>query len=276
MSRNLRRFLRDPASVAGLVIWTCLALVAIFAPLLAPYDYSLTFGKPLELPSARFLLGTDEIGRDILSRLLVGSRISMSVGLISTGIAMTLGTFLGLVSGFYGGWLDTVIMRFVDGLMAFPGLILILAAVAVLGPNLSNAMIVIGFVSLTGFARLVRANVMATRQLEYVEAARALGAGDGRILLKTILPNILSPLTVRTTLTFAAAVLTEAGLSFLGLGAQPPTPSWGAMLSKGRGFLPLNPYYAIAAGGAVFLTVLSLNLIGDGIRDAFDPRRTRS
>jgi ABC-type dipeptide/oligopeptide/nickel transport system permease subunit len=196
----------------------------------------------------------------------------MSVGLVSVGIAATIGTFLGLVGAYFGGRLDTTIMRLMDGLLAFPAIVLALAIITALGPSLLNAMIAIGIVSIPSFARIVRGSVLAVKQREFVEAARACGAAHGYLMFRTVLPNCLTPLMVQITVGFADAILTEAALSFLGLGVPPPTPSWGAMLETGRRYLTQSGWYSATAGAAVFLAVLSLNLVGDGLRDAFDPQ----
>lgn len=260
----------------GLVLFGTLLILTGFAPGIAPFPYDRLAGQPLSPPGGQFLLGTDEIGRDLFSRILFAGRISLGVGLGATLVAAGVGLPLGLVSGFYAR-ADGAIMRAMDGLLAFPALLLALTAVAVLGPSLRNLVVAIGLVSVPIFARLVRASVLVFKQRDFVEATRAMGASDARILTRTILPNCLPPLTVQCTLTFATAVLTEAGLSFLGLGVRPPAPSWGMMLNTGRNVMALAPLYPVVAGAAVFVTVLSLNLIGDGLRDALDPHQfTRS
>ncbi|MGQ0551334.1 MAG: ABC transporter permease [Armatimonadota bacterium] len=269
----MRRFLRDHATVLGLGLFVALLILTGLAPVIAPYPYDRLAGPALSPPGGEFLLGTDEIGRDVLSRILYAGRISLGVGLGATSVAVAVGLPLGLVSGYFGGRLDSIIMRAMDGLLAFPALLLALAAVSVLGPSIRNIILAIGLVSVPIFARLVRASVLVFKQRDFVEASRAMGASDTRILALTILPNCLPPLTVQFTLTFATAVLTEAGLSFLGLGVRPPAPSWGMMLNTGRNVMALAPLYPVAAGAAVFITVLSLNLIGDGLRDALDPHQ---
>lgn len=272
-NRRLRRFLRDWAALAGLALIAIIIIAAIFAPWLTPFDYRSPAGFPFEPPSAKFWLGTDELGRDIFTRILYGARVSLSVGLVSSVIALLGGVPLGLISGYFGGRIDTIIMRLMDMMFAFPSIILALAIVAVLGPSLFNAMIAIGFMQIPLFARLVRASVLNIRELEYVKAAQAYGARNRRILLMHILPNTMSSVTVQLTLTFAAAILVEAALSFLGLGVSPPQPSWGAMLDTGRKLITLSPLYSVASGGAIFITVLSFNLLGDALRDAFDPHQ---
>lgn len=271
--RRLRRFLRDWAAIVGLIMITLIMLAAILAPWLTPYDFRASAGFPFEPPSAKFWLGTDELGRDIFTRILYGARISLSVGLVASIIALLGGVPLGLVSGYFGGRIDTIIMRLMDMMFAFPSIILALAIVSVLGPSLFNAMIAIGFMQIPLFARLVRSNVLNIRELDYIQAAQANGARNRRILLLHILPNTMSSVTVQLTLTFAAAILVEAALSFLGLGVSPPQPSWGAMLDTGRKLITLAPLYSVASGGAIFITVLSFNLLGDALRDAFDPHQ---
>lgn len=271
--RRWRRFLRDRVTVLGVVLFGTLLVLTGLAPAIAPFPYDRFAGAPLQPPGRPFLLGTDEVGRDLWSRMLYAGRISLGVGLGATTVAAAIGLPLGLIGGYFGGRFDSIIMRAMDGLLAFPALLLALTAVAVLGASVRNIIIAIGLVSVPIFARLVRASALVYKQRDFVEAARAMGASDGRIVLLTILPNCLPPLTVQFSLTFAVAVLTEAGLSFLGLGVRPPAPSWGMMLNTGRNVMALAPLYPVVAGAAVFLTVLSLNLIGDGLRDAFDPHQ---
>jgi peptide/nickel transport system permease protein len=262
------------AALLGLIVLILLALVAITAPWIAPHDpIKMDLLNPLQPPlSPGHLLGTDDIGRDILSRLIYGSRISLVIGLIVVGIAGTIGVTLGAISGYFGGMVDMVIMRIVDVLFAFPFLILAIAIVAVLGPSLINMMLVLGFVSWIGYARLVRSIVLSLRESTYVLAARAMGASDLRILTRHILPNLIGIVIVQATFGVAQAILAAAGLSFLGMGAQPPTAEWGAMLSKAREFMRIHPMMSIAPGLMIMITVLSLNFIGDAFRDALDPR----
>ncbi len=270
---RLGRLLRGHLAKVGLAVIAALVVAATLAPYLAPYDpVEQRLEQMLERPSRAYLLGTDDLGRDILSRLVYGARVSLLVGLLSVGISLVAGVSLGLVAGYRGGWLDEVIMRAMDGLLAFPALVLALAITAALGPSLRNAMIAIGVVGIPGFARLVRAQVLSLRAQEFVEAARAGGLGDARIVLRHIVPGTLAPIIVHASLRVAFAVLAEAGLSFLGLGVQPPTPSWGAMLSAGREYLETAPWLCMAPGAAIFVTTLSFNFVGDGLRDAFDPR----
>ncbi len=274
--QSWRALRRDWAAMAGLALYLALLAAAIFAAQVAPHDpTTVHMADRLKPPSGGYLLGTDELGRDLLSRIIYGARVSMSVGLISVGIGCGLGVLLGLIAGYRGGTIDSAIMRALDGVLAFPSLILAMAIVAALGPSVFNAMIAIGIVSIPSFARITRGSVLSLKEKEFVEAGRAIGATDLYLMFRVLLPNCLSPLLVQISVSFSSAVLTEAALSFLGLGVQPPTPSWGAMLDTGRKFLSHNPWYAFSAGAAVFVAVLSLNLIGDGLRDALDPRLQR-
>jgi ABC-type dipeptide/oligopeptide/nickel transport system permease subunit len=228
-----------------------------------------------QAPSARYLLGTDELGRDLLSRVIYGARASFLVGIVAVAIGLFCGVPLGLAAGYYRGQIDDAIMRLLDAMLAFPGIILALAIVSVLGPSLLNVMLAVGIVAIPAYGRITRGAVLAVRGQEFVLAARAIGAGDGRLMLRAILPNCLSPLLVQASIGFANAILAETTLSFLGVGLQPPTPSWGTMLDTGRKYLGQTAWYSVSAGGAVFLAVLSLNLLGDGLRDALDPRLQR-
>lgn len=264
---------RDRVALAGLTLFAALVGAAMFATVIAPYNATaVQMRDRLQLPSAAHWLGTDELGRDLLSRLILGARVSLSVGLIAVGIAAVFGIPLGLAAAYYGGFTDSLIMRILDGLLAFPTIILALAIVTVLNPSLGNVMIAIGIVSIPRFARITRGSVLAQKEREYVDAARAVGATGSYLMFRVLLPNCLSPLLVETSVSFASAILTEAALSFLGLGVLPPTPSWGAMLDTGRKYLGQTPWYSFSAGAAIFVTVLSLNLLGDGLRDALDPR----
>ena len=251
-----------------------LLLTAILAPSLAPYDpidQSLDFR--LQPPSLAHPFGTDDFGRDILSRIIHGSRISLRIGLISIAIALTAGTALGLLAGFRGGLYDVIAMRLVDLMLAFPSILLAIAIVAITGPGINNVMVAVSIVMVPQFARLVRASVLSVRELAYVEAARALGARNLRIAFRHVLPNCMAPIIVQSTLSMATAILDAAGLSFLGLGAQPPTPEWGAMLSGGRELLLKAPWVMTFPGLAIFTVVLGLNLFGDGLSEALDPNR---
>lgn len=272
MNKTLRRLLRDWAALVGAAILLLLSLATLLAPWILPYGFAEVVAFPFEPASTQFWLGTDEIGRDIFTRIIYGARVSLTVGFVSTSIALAGGIPLGLISGYRGGVIDTVLMRLMDMMFAFPAIILALAIIAVLGPNLLNAMIAIGVMQIPLFARLVRGNTLALKNQDYVQAAIAAGAGMTRILTFHILPNTMSAIMVQFTLTFASAVLIEAALSFLGLGVAPPTPSWGAMLDTGRKLITISPLYSVSAGAAIFVTVLGLNLVGDALRDALDPR----
>jgi peptide/nickel transport system permease protein len=269
----LRRLFRRKGAVAGLVVITTFILLAVFASLISPYDPVATswtlVRKP---PSMPHWFGTDELGRDILSRVIYGTRASMLAGLISIAIAMSIGVPLGLLAGYRAGIVDGLISRITDAMLACPFLILAIALAAFLGPSLGNAMIAIGVSATPVFIRLTRAQVMSVKVEDYVEAARGMGNPPWRIALVHILPNILPALLVQATLSIAAAIIAEAALSFLGLGQQPPAPSWGSMLNAAQRFLTSAPWMAIWPGLAIFLVVLSLNLVGDGLRDALDPR----
>ncbi|WP_407541637.1 ABC transporter permease (plasmid) [Deinococcus radiomollis] len=272
-SKTFRRFTANRLGVIGLVVVVVLTVMALLAPYIAPFDPAKQDFSALLQPASRaHWLGTDELGRDTLTRVMYGARISLSAGLVSVALALLVGTLLGLISGFVGGWLDELIGRFIDALLAFPFLILAITLASVLGPSLQNTMLAIAIVTTPAFARVTRAQVLAQRELEYVQAAGALGAGSGRTLLRHILPNISGALIVQTSLAIAEAVLAESTLSFLGLGVQPPTPSWGSMLNTARGYLQTAPWLALAPGVIIFATVLAFNLLGDGLRDALDPR----
>ena len=267
---------RHRSGMVGLVIILFMAGVALISPLLAPYD-------PLEMhaedrfspPSALYPLGTDEFGRDILSRILIGSRVAFSVGFVSVGIATVLGVVIGLIAGYAEGTFDNFIMRFFDALLAFPAILLAIVILAVLGPGSLNAILAIAIVTTPAFARLTRANVLVEKNKDYVEAARAIGAKPTRIIFRNIFPNTVSTILVLITVSLASAVLLESALSFLGLGTPLPAPSWGSMLSVGRGYLPFAPWYGIFPGLAITFLVMGFYLLGDGLRDALDPRRQK-
>ena len=264
---------RQRGALLGLLILAALGTMAVAAPWLATRDPIRTAAREaLQPPGARFLLGSDQFGRDVASRVVYGARVSLLVGLISVSIAVALGAPLGLVSGYYGGRLDALIMRVMDVLLAFPGILLALAIVSVLSPGLGNVMIAVGLSAVPGYARLVRATVLAARENLYVEAARALGGRDGGILVRDILPNVVAPLIVTATLGLGGAILSAAALSFLGLGSQPPQPEWGRMLSEGRDYLREAWWISTFPGLGILLTVLAMNLVGDGLRDVLDPR----
>jgi peptide/nickel transport system permease protein len=269
----LKQLLRSKFAVLGGSVAILIGLAALFAPLVAPYNPTQQdILSLLQGPSRDHWLGTDELGRDTFSRIVYGSRVSLMVGVIAVSISLVVGSALGLLAGYGRGMIDTVIMQLMDGLLAFPTLVLALAITAMLGPSLNNAMIAIGVTGVPTFARLVRGQVLALRDLDYVQAARALGASHPQIVIRHILPNTLAPIIVQTSITIPAAILAEAGLSFLGLGIQPPTPSWGAMLNTARGYIQMSPWLALAPGGAIFISVLAFNFLGDALRDTLDPR----
>lgn len=266
--------LRNRLAVSGLVILTVLVLVAIFAPLIAPYGINeLDVANRLAPPSTDHWFGTDELGRDVFSRVVIASRVSLQVGFISVGIALALGVPIGLLAGYYGGGTDSVLMRLMDILFSIPAIVLAIAILAALGPSIVNAMIAIGIVYTPIFARITRGSVLSLRDAVFVRAARSLGASDGRILATHILPNVIAPIIVQTSLSLAFAILAEAALSFLGLGVQPPDPAWGRMLSEGDGFFQQAPWMALFPGLAILLTVMAFNFVGDGLRDALDPQQ---
>jgi peptide/nickel transport system permease protein len=271
--RAWRRLKRRKGAVAGLIVLGLFVLLAVFASLIAPYDPAAqSWTAVRKAPTALHWFGTDEVGRDVFTRVIYGARASLLAGVISVTIALTVGVPLGLVAGYLGGWIDGLISRMTDAMLACPFLILAIALAAFLGPSLGNAMIAIGVTTTPIFVRLTRGQVMAVKVEDYVEAARAIGNPRWRIALFHILPNILPALLVQGTLSIAAAIIAEAALSFLGLGQQPPAPSWGSMLNSAQRFLTNAPWMAIWPGLAIFLTVLSFNLIGDGLRDALDPK----
>ncbi len=271
--RALRRLLARRTAVFGLVVVVLMALFAVFAPWIAPFDpLATSFAMVRKAPSGANWFGTDEVGRDLFSRVLWGGRASLAAGVISVTIAVGIGVPLGMLAGYVGGAVDAVVSRITDAMLAIPFLILAIALAAFLGPSLGNAMIAIGITATPIFVRLARGQVLAVRAEDYVEAARAVGNGPARILLRHILPNILPPVIVQATLAIAAAIIAEASLSFLGLGQQPPAPSWGSMLNTAQRFLTQAPWMAVFPGLAIFVTVLAFNLLGDGLRDALDPK----
>jgi ABC-type dipeptide/oligopeptide/nickel transport system permease subunit len=268
-----RRVARSRWTLAGLAVVAALTLAAAAAPWLAPADpYHSELGAALRAPSTAFPLGTDAQGRDVLSRLLFGARLSLAVGLTSQVISLATGLLLGLLAGFRGRWIDAVVMRAADVTLAFPSLLLLIAVAAAVRPSLPVVCVVIGAVGWAGMARLVRGQVLVARGLDYVQAARALGASDVRLVARHVLPNVLGPVIVAATLGVGSAIMAEAALSFVGLGAQPPTPSWGAMIAEGRDLLRVAPWVSLFPGLAIGLTVLGVNLVGDGLRDALDVR----
>ena len=270
----LRRVLARPVAVAGLVVIIVFIAVAVFAPLISPYDPVATSWTAIrKAPSALHWMGTDENGRDVLSRVIFGARASLLAGVVSVLIAAGIGVPMGLLAGFAGGWTDALLSRLIDAMLACPFLILAIALAAFLGPDLTNAMIAIGVSTAPRFMRVARAATLDAASNDYVEAARAVGNPAWRVAVRHVLPNIVPPILVQGTLSIAQAIIAEASLSFLGLGQQPPDPSWGSMLNSAQRFLEQAPWLAVFPGVAIFLCVLSFNLVGDGLRDALDPRR---
>jgi ABC-type dipeptide/oligopeptide/nickel transport system permease subunit len=268
-----RRFRRRHSAVAGLFLLALLIALSAFAPLFSAYDpEKQKLSQALIAPSAPFWLGTDHLGRDMLTRLLYGARLSLTIGFLAVGFGLAVGMPLGAVSGYYGKWVDLVIQRLADILLSFPSFLLALSLVAMLGVGLQNVIISVGISAVPSFIRLVRGSVLTIREQTYIEAARAVGARDGRIILLHILPNAMAPVIVQATLNLGSAILIAAGLGFLGLGVQPPTPEWGAMLGEGRNYIFSHSYMATFPGLAIFFAVLGFNLLGDGLRDALDPR----
>jgi ABC-type dipeptide/oligopeptide/nickel transport system permease subunit len=278
MSRATSHLRRDGRAWFGVAVILLIVVAAIAAPLIARHDpTAIDLTHSLEKPSASHWMGTDIQGRDVWARLVYGARISLTVGLVSQGIALALGLLLGLIAGYYGKWIDEVVMRLADVTLAFPTLLLLIALVAALQPSLGVVFLTIGLVGWAGMARLVRGQVLVVRELEYVQAMRALGARNHRIIAKHVLPAVVAPVVIAATLGVAAAIMAEAALSFLGLGVQPPTPSWGSMIADGRDLSQLrdSPWTSLFPGLAIGMTVLGFNLLGDALRDAFDPRAKR-
>ena len=269
--------LRNPLNVVALALIALFALCALFAPLLAPYDPLLQdLGTRLRPPSAEHWLGTDSLGRDIASRILYGARISLIIGVVVVTAAGIVGTAIGLVAGYAGGLVDEALMRLTEVFLAFPALILAMAIAGALGPSLTNAIIAIAAVTWAVYARLVRGQILSLRRREFVEAARAMGASRTRIVVRHLLPNALAPLMIQASFDLGSSIIAAAGLSFIGFGAQPPTPEWGVMISEGRNYISTQPWLSLFPGLAILLAVGSFNLLGDGLRDAFDPRLSRS
>jgi len=269
-------FYKNKLALAGLAIVMGLFVVSLLAPLISPYDPgAIDLQNVLAPPSGEHWFGTDPLGRDVLSRMIWGARISLKVGFVATGLAILIGMILGAVAGYYGGWVDAVIMRFVDIMLCFPAFFLILAVIAFLEPSIWNIMIVIGLTGWMGVTRLVRADFISLRERDFVWAARAIGAGDARIIFLHILPNALASILVAATLGIAGAILTESALSFLGIGVQPPTPSWGNILTAGKDNIDIAWWLSLYPGLAILITVVGYNLLGEGIRDASDPRLKR-
>lgn len=267
------RFKKNPLSVIGLAIILSLAAIAMLAPVISPHEPTkIDVYNVLSPPSTGHPFGTDELGRDLLSRMIWGSRASLKVGFIAVGIAITIGTILGALAGYYGGKIDAVLMRFVDIMLAFPTFFLILAVIAIVEPSISTIMIIIGLTGWMDVARLVRAEFLTLKERDFISAARAIGAGDTRLIFRHITPNALSPVFVAATFGIAGAILIESGLSFLGLGVQPPEPSWGNILTSGKDNITVAWWLSLFPGLAILITVLSYNLVGEGLRDALDPR----
>ncbi|MFH1644959.1 MAG: ABC transporter permease [Candidatus Omnitrophota bacterium] len=270
----IKNFLNNRLAVFGGVVVLLLAVVALFAPFLSPYDPTdVNIQQALREPSFNHLFGTDHLGRDVLSRIIFGARVSLSIGFSSVGIAVFIGLLIGSIAGYYGGRIDSFLMRFVDIMLCFPSFFLILAVVAVLEPNITNIMIVIGITSWMGVARLVRAEILSLKDREFILAVRALGANDFRIIFFHLIPNAIGPVLVSAVLRVAAAVLIESSLSFLGLGVQPPTPSWGNILMEGKASLGVCWWLTLFPGVAILITVLSYNLLGEGLRECFSPHK---
>ncbi|MHB0886460.1 MAG: ABC transporter permease [Bacillota bacterium] len=268
-----RRLKKHKLAVAGGAFFLFLIFLAVFAPLIAPHGpYTSEIEHAFEGPTLSHPLGTDEIGRDVLSRIIFGTRLSLAVGVISVALALVIGVTLGAVAGYFGGWVDNAIMRAMDVLLAFPAMLLAIAIMVILGPGLEKAMVAIGIVTIPGYARIVRGSVLSIKENEYIEAARAGGLPNWAIISRHVLPNIMAPIIVRSTLGVSEAILDAAALGFLGLGAQAPKAEWGLMLSRGKGYLYSSPHLVYFPGIMITLTVLSLNLFGDGLRDALDPR----
>lgn len=265
---------RNRIAMAGLITIAIFALMAIFAPLITSKDpLEQTISARMTAPfTDGYILGTDDLGRDILSRIIYGGRISLIIGVVSVGISLLLGMTLGIIAGYFGGWIDKVIMRVIDIMLAFPYILLTIVIVAILGPSLFNAMVAIGISQMPRYARVIRASVMAERELDYVLAERALGTGNMELMFRSILPNALAPTIVQATLGIGEAILSSAGLSFLGLGAQPPTPEWGLMIASSKQFITSAWWIVTLPGIAILLAILGFNLLGDGLRDILDPR----
>lgn len=274
-----RQFKKNKGALFGMSLIVVFVILAIAAPFFAPHNPSQLFADYLRLPPAwieagnsTYPLGTDDVGRDILSRIIHGARISMSIGLSVVFLAMSVGTVLGLFAGYYGGWIDKIVMRITDIIMALPSILLAIVVVSVLGPGLRNAVIAVAIVAIPSFTRIVRASVLAEKEKEYVQASRSLGASSLRTMFKEVLPNCMAPLIVQATLGFSDGILNAAALGFLGLGAQPPTPEWGIMLADSRAFIESSPWMVTLPGLCILVVVLGFNLFGDGLRDALDPR----
>lgn len=273
-NRRIKKFAKNIQIISGVAIIATFIVIALLAPIIAPMDpLDIAVQRRLQGPSAEHFLGTDELGRDVLSRIIFGTRISLVVGAASTLFGAIVGVTFGIISGYYGGKTDALIMRFMDVLLAFPGILLALAIVAILGASTTNTVIAVSIFAIPTFARIVRGSVLSVKKLEYIDAIKAMGATDSRIILKHVLPNVISPIIVQATLYVATAIVIAASLSFLGMGTQPPTPEWGTMLSNGREFLRQAPHLTMYPGIMILLVVLGFNLIGDGLRDALEPKK---
>ncbi len=271
-----RRFAKNRGAVFGLAVFLAIVVMAVFAGALAPYDpLAQGVGRANEAPSRAHWAGTDSFGRDMLSRIIYGARIALVVGIVSVLLAMVIGVTLGLVAGYYGGWLDVLIMRVMDGLFAFPIIILAIAMMAVMGFGVKNVIIAVAVGFIAPFARVTRADVLAVKEEPYVEAARLTGVSGPAIIARHVLPNVLAPIIVQAALRVSGAIITESGLSFLGLGPPPPTPVWGSMIAEGRNFIVMAPHISTIPGVALMVTIVGLNLLGDGLRDTLDPRLRR-
>ena len=271
-----RRFARNRGAVFGLAVLVAIVLVSVLAPALAPYDpLAQGVGRPLQTPSLAHWAGTDSFGRDVLSRIVYGARIALVVGVVSVVLAMTIGVALGLAAGYYGGWIDVLVMRVMDGLFAFPIIILAIAMMAIMGFGVTNVIVAVAVGFIAPFARVTRADVLAVKEEPYIEAARLVGVSGPAIIARHVLPNVLAPIIVQAALRVSAAIITESGLSFLGLGPPPPTPVWGSMIAEGRNFIVMAPHVSTIPGVALMVTIVGLNLLGDGLRDTLDPRLRR-
>ena len=272
-SNAMKRFRRNKRAMAGLVVVILLIFIAVFAPLIAPYGYDdQNIVNAFISPGKDYWFGTDNLGRDVFSRLIYGARISLSIGFIATAISAFFGTVIGACAGYYGGRTDDIIMRCVDIVQSIPSILLAIVIATTLGSGIGNCMVAVGISAVPSYARIMRGTVLSVREMEYVEAARSVTAGDRRIIFKHIIPNVMSPLIVNMTMGYASAILTAASLSFIGLGAQPPSPEWGAMITAGKQYILQYPYLITGPGVVIMVTVIALNLLGDGIRDALDPK----
>lgn len=271
-----RKLAKNKAAIAGAIVVLIFVFLALFAKYIAPYDpVYIDMSKKLQGPSSEHWFGTDDKGRDIFSRIVFGARVSLKVGFLSTFLGAIVGVLLGIIAGYYGRWIDSFIMRVCDVLLAFPGILLALAIVSILGPSETNVIIAVAFFAVPTFARIVRGSTLSVKKLEYIDAIRAMGARDMRIIFRHILPNITSPIIVQATLYVASAIITASALSFLGLGTQPPTPEWGMMLAQGRQYIAQAPHITLFPGLVILVVVIGFNLFGDGLRDALDPKTKR-